>query len=186
MHVELAFDSFAVHESKGDHLVKVLEPLGQPLVSVLENAFNHRAGLNEPDKWRGRVLKGDLWCAHFAKRACLQILLGIHALHSQDIAHRDIQPGNVCMALSYDLSSLSENEIHKSVWPIDDIDTVREDGEVRRTSDHQTEAKDASDADDEDKPQSDSGASDSDADDSDADDSDADDSDAEWEAEWAR
>lgn len=106
-----------VHGPNGDHFCKVLEPLGNSFASVLENAFEDRADLNEPESWLGKVLEGDLWSAKLAKKSCWQILSGLDYLHGQRIAHRDIQPANVCVALHYDLSSLSENEIQKAVWP---------------------------------------------------------------------
>ncbi|KAK3689556.1 kinase-like domain-containing protein [Podospora appendiculata] len=118
-HVELALDSFMVHGPNGHHFCKVLEPLGPSLIDVLEDAFDERAKLNEPESWLGRVLEGDIWSGKAAKRACWQILLGLDYLHSQRIAHRDLQPANVCLALDYNLSSLSENEIQKAVWPAD-------------------------------------------------------------------
>lgn len=63
-----------------------------------------------------RVLKGDPWTIQFAKRACWQTLLGLDALHSHRIAHRDLHPANVCVAFSHNLSSLNENEIQSNVW----------------------------------------------------------------------
>lgn len=122
-HVELALDSFMIHGPNGHHFCKVLEPLGLSFRDVLETAFDKRAQLNEPESWLGRVLDGDSWSAQVAKQACWQMLLGLDYLHSQGIAHRDIQPGNVCLALSYDLSLLHENEVQRAVWP-EDVEVV--------------------------------------------------------------
>jgi serine/threonine protein kinase len=115
-YVELASDAFIVSGPNGEHFCKVIEPLGHDLKQVLEVAFEKRSDLNEPDAWKGRVLEGDSWSGKNAKRLCWQILSGLDYLHSQGIAHRDIQPANVCVALEYDLSSLSENEIQGTVW----------------------------------------------------------------------
>jgi hypothetical protein len=118
-HVEIAPDSFIILRPNGHHFCKVLEPLGRAFSSVLETAFEKRAELNPPQVWLGKAVDGDLWSVQFAKRACWQILLGLDYLHSQRIAHRDIQPANICMALEYDLSSLNENEIQSAVWRVE-------------------------------------------------------------------
>jgi serine/threonine protein kinase len=123
-HVELALDSFIIHGPNGNHFCKVLEPLGRAFSSVLESAFEKRAELNSPQGWLGSAVGGDGWSAQSAKRACWQVLLGLDYLHSQRIAHRDIQPANICMALQCDLSSLHENEIQRSVWPPEDERTA--------------------------------------------------------------
>ncbi|KAK2607069.1 hypothetical protein N8I77_005776 [Diaporthe amygdali] len=128
-HVELALDSFMVHGPGGDHFCKVLEPLGRSLSSILETAFERRARLNEPESWLGKASEGDWWSIGFAKRVCWQILLGLDYLHTQHIAHRDIQPANVCVSLRYSLDSLSENEIQRAVWPADVVHSAS-DGKV--------------------------------------------------------
>ncbi|KAK4450275.1 kinase-like protein [Podospora aff. communis PSN243] len=115
-HVELALDSFVVYGSNGRHFCKVLEPLGCSLAAVLEAAFEKRAKLNDPEDWRGVAVEGDTWSAEAAKHACYQLLQGLDYLHSQQIAHCDIQPGNVCLALDYDLAAMSENEIQQAPW----------------------------------------------------------------------
>lgn len=89
----------------------MFEPLRRAFSSVLESAFEKRAELNAPQGWLGKAADGDLWSVQFAKRDCWHILLGLDYLHSQRIAHRDIQPANICMALEYNLYSLDENEI---------------------------------------------------------------------------
>ncbi|KAG6354949.1 hypothetical protein INS49_004030 [Diaporthe citri] len=147
-HVEMALDSFVVHGPNGDHFCKVLEPLGPSLASVLEIAFERRARLNEPESWLGKASEGDLWSASFAKRACWQILLGLDYLHSQHVAHRDIQPANVCVALRYSLNSLSENEIQKAVWPAD-VDSAADNKATQDNEDQSDQdSDDDSDSDD--------------------------------------
>jgi hypothetical protein len=115
-YIELALDSFTVHGANGEHFCKVLEPVGQNLYAVLETAFEKRCELNEPHAWRQRVLPSDPWRVKVAKRACWQILRGLNVLHGKGIAHRDIQPGNICLGLGFELDSLSENEIQRAVW----------------------------------------------------------------------
>jgi serine/threonine protein kinase len=115
-HVEVALDSFIVEGCNGRHFCKVLDPLGVCLRDVLDEAFEHRADLNEPENWLGLVLPGDKWSGKTAKRICWQILLGLDYLHSQGVAHRDLQGGNVCLGLEYDIDALCENAIQRAVW----------------------------------------------------------------------
>lgn len=60
-HVQVALDTFMVEGPNGRHLCIVLEPLDLSLKYVLDDAFDHRAELNEPEGWLGRVLAGDQW-----------------------------------------------------------------------------------------------------------------------------
>lgn len=124
-HLELTLDSFFIkspHDGQ-QHFCRVVEPLGRTLGDVMEEAEDKRGDLNmeqDPDMTSFnpmRVLDGDLWTVDFARRACWQVLLGLDALHANGLAHRDLHPNNVCLALTYDLSSLSENEIQKDIWP---------------------------------------------------------------------
>lgn len=115
-HLEQTFDSFFIHRPKGRHLCRVLEPLGRTLAPVIADAYEKRTDLNTSPGW-GIAVEGDGWSMRWAKKACWQILLGIDSLHTRRIAHRDIQPNNVCLDLPCDISSLSENEIQAAVWP---------------------------------------------------------------------
>lgn len=117
-HIELALDMFFIQGPNGCHFCKVVEPLGCSLYSILDQAFEKRSFLNEPEAWLQRVVEGDPWSVRFAKRACWQILQGLDYLHDHRMAHRDLHTGNICGALQYDLSSLSENEIQQRVWPV--------------------------------------------------------------------
>lgn len=128
-HVEIALDSFFL-EGRQDgqqhrNLCRVVEPLGRSLDGVLDEASDQRTDLNfERDPTLNfnpqRVLEGDPWTVRFARRACWQLLLGLDHLHKHRLAHRDLCPANVSLALMYNLASHSENEIQKrGVWPED-------------------------------------------------------------------
>ena len=52
-------------------------------------------------------------------------------MHQQGVAHRDLQSGNVCVALDYDLDALSENEIQSAVWSAEETEIPEaEDGDI--------------------------------------------------------
>ncbi|KAI6081642.1 kinase-like protein [Hypoxylon rubiginosum] len=112
-HVEVPFDSFTIHGSRGDHVCTALEPSGRSIREFADEAVSEWA-LMSHEKLSS---KGNPWSVVFAKRACWQILTALNCLHESRIAHRDILPFHVRFALDYDLSALSENEIQKSVWP---------------------------------------------------------------------
>ncbi|KAH8840013.1 hypothetical protein MCOR02_003407 [Pyricularia oryzae] len=129
-HVELALDSFEMNGPNGQtHLVKVLEPLGPNLATVIEEATDRRAELNDSEGWVGKAAEGDGWSIQFAKRACYQVLLGLDYLHARQVAHRDVRPGNVCLGLRMDLAELSENGIQQDVWRAGEPDQDESSGE---------------------------------------------------------
>lgn len=142
--VELCYDAFHIQGPYGQkHLVKVLEPLGRSLSSIIQEASDRRDELhaahggNEP---HGKAVKGDRWSIHFAKRTCHQILLGLDYLHRQKVAHRDLRPANVCAALRIDLSKMSENEIQQQVWDFDTDEDVSEEEEGSATCSSSTDS----------------------------------------------
>ena len=51
----------------------------------------------------------------FAREICRQLVLALDCLHAGDLAHRDIQPGNVLLALNYDINGLTEEVINADV-----------------------------------------------------------------------
>ncbi|KAH8666998.1 kinase-like domain-containing protein [Xylariales sp. PMI_506] len=116
-HLELTQDSFTIHGSNGEHFCTVLEPLGGSLYSLMDEAFEIRYLPSLGDDSLPRAVEGDPWTVKFAKRACWQILQGLNLLHKQQVAHRDLHPNNMCLALAGDMSTLSENDIQKEVWP---------------------------------------------------------------------
>ncbi|KAK9783826.1 hypothetical protein SCAR479_00385 [Seiridium cardinale] len=125
-YVELPLDSFALHGPNGDHVCMVLEPLGNTLIELVDEAYNVRIERNELSSGEPSPSLGDPWSVVFAKRVCWQMLQGLHFMHERRIAHRDIRPSNNCFALTYDLSALSENEIQKSVWPDENIEDEKQ------------------------------------------------------------
>ncbi|CAH0043565.1 unnamed protein product [Clonostachys solani] len=135
--------SFTVTGPNGRHYCKVLEPLGGSLSTVLDEAYERREELNECPPAQMKAQKGDGWLTAPAKTICWQVLSGLSFLHSRQVAHRDIRPTNVFTALQYDLSSMHENEIQKSVWATDDVQNEEED-------DESNEEKDDNDDDDQD------------------------------------
>ncbi|TLD21395.1 hypothetical protein PspLS_09289 [Pyricularia sp. CBS 133598] len=148
-HIELALDNFNIHGPDGQtHLVKILEPLGRNLAAIIEDAADRRAELNGPESWLGKAVEGDGWSTQFAKRACYQVLLGLDYLHTRQVAHRDVRPGNVCAGLRMNLSELSENDIQEEVWRTEEFD---------EDSSSSGEGEDGDDAAQEEGPESDSG-----------------------------
>ena len=105
-------DSFMFQGPNGSHLCLVFEPLGRSFEEVLDNADRAcRDPTYKPPKYDPKQ-----WSVKLARRACEQVVLGLDYLHAQRIMHRDIQPGNILLALAYDLHALKKDKIQQDVW----------------------------------------------------------------------
>ncbi|KAI1863072.1 uncharacterized protein JN550_009808 [Neoarthrinium moseri] len=155
-HAELPLRSFMVRGPMGDHLCKTIEPVGSCIYGIIDEAYKIRGDLNEQQSTLHRVLEGDPWSADFARRACWQMLLGVDYCHQQRIAHRSVAPWSAHFVLDHDLSTLSENELLKDVWPSKKSEGVDENRFMQGTavsSDTQVEASSKpDDCDDNDEP----------------------------------
>ncbi|KAL8379027.1 hypothetical protein RB599_008707 [Gaeumannomyces hyphopodioides] len=103
-----------------EHLVKVVEPLGKNLGSIIERVMYQNTIGDEADRDTGgrpRTPPGPDRELGPIKRTCYQVLLGLDYLHSRRVAHRDIRLNNVCVSLRLDhLNALTENQIQRSLW----------------------------------------------------------------------
>lgn len=111
-HVCIKTDSFSFKGPNGTHLCLVFKPLGRSFEEVIDSVSRcARDPTYDPGIYGTRN-----WSARFAREACRQLVLGLDYLHSQRIMHRDIQPGNILLALTYDLDALTKDEIQRDVW----------------------------------------------------------------------
>ncbi|KAH9900465.1 kinase-like domain-containing protein [Xylariomycetidae sp. FL2044] len=116
--------SFIFHSPGKSYACQVVEPLGRPLSHVLEICLDRRAELNKPESWLGVARPGDYWSIRFAKQACKQILMGLNYYHSQGVAHRDIHPANICLALQHVAPWSSGGNVQEYAWPTEIADSV--------------------------------------------------------------
>ncbi|KAH9889215.1 protein kinase-like domain-containing protein [Xylariomycetidae sp. FL2044] len=124
--VDVPIDAFTIHRPKGDYFCTVHEPPADSLYLLLQNARDQRWELNAPNEEQGRALEGDPWSVAFAKRACWQILQGLDYLHKHGIAHRALELSDVYFTQTLDLSSLSENDLVKPIWPAEQPTEAKE------------------------------------------------------------
>ncbi|KAL8404222.1 hypothetical protein RB594_009180 [Gaeumannomyces avenae] len=119
-YVEIASDAFIVWGPGGgdqEHLVKVVEPLGRNLGSMIERVMYRdvTGGYDEAD--RPSTPLGPDREIGAIKRTCYQVLQGLDYLHSRGVAHRDIRIDNVCVSLRLGhLNTLTENQIQRNLW----------------------------------------------------------------------
>lgn len=97
-HVVPLLDHFIHSGPNGKHPCLVFKPLGRSMRGPAEKDFGMMSVI-------------------FARELSRQLVLGLDAIHSSGLAHRDIQPGNVMLGLSYDLdeSGQDEEEINHDV-----------------------------------------------------------------------
>lgn len=90
-----------VHEGpNGAHTCLVLEPTGPSVARFLENAPSYE------------TITLPLWAA---KKLMMQLLQALAELHSQGIAHGDVQFGNLLFAVSSNLPAISDNSTQIAV-----------------------------------------------------------------------
>ena len=125
MYVGGKLDSFSHEGLNGLHTCVVLEPLGRSFETLLQRADLLQDGMITPMKYDPTT-----WSATFVREVCKQMMLGLDFLHSNQIMHRDIQPGNILLALTYDIHSMTETEIQQDLWDVDDAPEDVEGSEV--------------------------------------------------------
>ncbi|MCJ1388327.1 hypothetical protein MMC18_001173 [Xylographa bjoerkii] len=101
-HIQKLLDAFEHEGPNGLHTCLVFEPLGR--------SFE----LLTTDQPEGHGPTQSL-TPNAMREASRQLVLAVDFLHSQGLMHRDIQPGNVLLALDYDIDALSEAEINADI-----------------------------------------------------------------------
>lgn len=114
-HVQETLDYFTIKGPNGQHSCIVLEPLGRNLEMVLDKALE----LSNEQEPSPNPCDPKNWLVRFSHEVCKHLVLGLDFLHSQCIMHRDIQPGNLMLALTYDLDAMTEDQIQGDVWDRD-------------------------------------------------------------------
>ena len=128
-HVGGKLDAFTHKGPNGPHTCVTFEPLGRSFETLLTNADLIQDG---------RFLyptQSDpaIWSATFVREVCRQIILALDFLHRNRIMHRDIQPGNILLALTYNIHSIIETEIQQDLW---EADNISQDGEAQDQINH--------------------------------------------------
>ncbi|PSK44198.1 Protein kinase dsk1 [Elsinoe australis] len=105
-------DRFVLESPNGKHECIVLEPLGRTLRAVIDQSLEIKFGSDDSGEYYARY-NPHHWTIALARDFCRQVIIALDSLHSQGTAHRDVQPGNIAMALSYDIDSRSMDEIQQ-------------------------------------------------------------------------
>ena len=120
-HLCTKLDSFRFDGPNGNHLVLVFEPLGRSFEEVIELCSR---GASDPEYDPG-VYGTREWSAVFGREASRQIALGLEYLHAHGVMHRDIQPGNIMLGLTYDVDLYTKDQVQYDVWE----DKAEDDGD---------------------------------------------------------
>ena len=117
VHVVGKLDSFNHQGPNGLHTCVTFEPLGRSFETLLQKADL----LQDEHHFTPTAYDPVKWSATFVREVCRQMILALDFLHSNRIMHRDIQPGNMLLALNYDIHSMTETEIQQDLWDVDDV-----------------------------------------------------------------
>ncbi|KAJ5711168.1 hypothetical protein N7488_005324 [Penicillium malachiteum] len=93
-HVVELLDDFIHDGPNGSHVCIVTKPLGRQVEMVLSDV-----DLENPAPYL------------FCRKICIQALQALDYLHQQGVMHGDFHPGNILLALNYDIDSETEAEI---------------------------------------------------------------------------
>lgn len=121
-HVVPLLDHFVHSGPNGEHLCLVFKPMGRNTNALMEKELGTMT-------------------VSFARELSRQLVLALDCIHCAGLAHRDIQPGNVLLGLSYNLdeSGKSEEEINADVNldipPEDEDDDDDDDDDIESEDD---------------------------------------------------
>ena len=134
-HVQRRIDLFSHRGPNGLHNCLTFEPLGRNFEYLIDTAldFTSYGGFEDPDEYDPRE-----WTVSTGRKVCRQVVLGLDYLHSRRIMHRDIQPGNILMALSQNLNAMTQSEIQRDVWNLETDKEDCSDGKQDSAADEQS------------------------------------------------
>lgn len=103
-HIIQLLDSFEELGPNGRHVCLVYEPMAGTVASMLEYLPEHKRLRNTMQIYSARYPRP------LAKRILKHALLGLRTLHSQDVVHGDLQPGNLLFKAK-DPENIDESEL---------------------------------------------------------------------------
>lgn len=103
-HIIQLLDNFEEQGPNGKHACLVYEPMAGTVASMLEYLPEYKKLRNTMQIYSARYSRP------LAKRILKHALLGLRTLHSQDVVHGDLQPGNLLFKAK-DLENIDESEL---------------------------------------------------------------------------